>query len=396
MTTMNRKQSKLPRLDWGTAWVLGWLALAAWFGFGREWMRQSPTPAMAIVTPKSSASVSKVSLTKPAKIEAVAISQMRVGDQVPANNPIGDKDYEFGDTVDPPNWRKLTLLATKTDGTFADVQLLRPLWWLEEQKAEVGRSLLVEFPECGITGPSELLAIEPCPQIKIDPDFRVVTGVFKHDASKIIDVYVEGIVEPIGTTPNHPFYSTDRNAFVRADELREGERLKSFAGNPRVVRIVELTDSEPVYNLEVQCDHVFHIAASGVLVHNSTPCPKDIALGLREGLDNFLGGVRGVPWWNWRQAGLTTGNPRNLNAFGETFQQAATNARSIHFNLSGFDTTRAMSAPKDWLANNNLTNMEFRAILDNAGLLEKTKFYIDGKVFAQGSEVIEKLGLLIP
>lgn len=132
------------------------------------------------------------------------------------------------------------------------------------------------------------------------------------------------------------------------------------------------------------------------MAHHSSPFAKDIALGLGHGLENFLGRVRGVPWWNWRQAGLTTFNPRNLNLFRETFENAATNARSIHFDLTGFDITRAMRAPKDWLADENLTNMEFRTVLNNAGLLEKTKFYIDGNVLAQGSEVFSKLGLLIP
>ncbi|MFM9963706.1 MAG: hypothetical protein ACKV2Q_21060 [Planctomycetaceae bacterium] len=108
-----------------------------------------------------------------------------------------------------------------------------------------------------------------------------------------------------------------------------------------------------------------------------------------------MGRSRGIPWWNWWQAGLTSGNPRKLALFGETFQQAATNAKNVHFNLTGFDAQQAMSAPKNWLANKNLTNMEFKTILDNVGLLEKTTFYLAGKVYAQGAEVIEKLGLLI-
>jgi hypothetical protein len=53
-------------------------------------------------------------------------------------------------------------------------------------------------------------------------------------------VYVEGLDEPIGTTPNHPFWSEDRQTFVRADELKEGEHLRAFNGTPIVRRVVPL------------------------------------------------------------------------------------------------------------------------------------------------------------
>jgi hypothetical protein len=271
--TMNTNPStallrKLPRLSGNTAWLLGWLLLAAWFGCGREWLKHNPAPAQAAFRPRPSA------LASQPKLEAVAISQMRVGDQVPADNPTGEKDTEFGDTVDPPNWRKLVLLAPKKDGSTADVELLRPLWWLEEQQAEVGGTVDIQVPECGIEGRAEVLAIEPCPPIKPRPGLRVVTGTFKHRASQVLDVYVEGLDEPIGTTPNHPFWSEDRQTFVRADELNEGEHLRAFNGTPIVRRVVPLADPEPVFNLEVQCDHVYHVAKNGVLVHNSDPCPR--------------------------------------------------------------------------------------------------------------------------
>jgi hypothetical protein len=259
---------RLPRINFGTAWLLGWLMLAAWFGFGREWLRDTPTPAQAAVAPRPSA------LAPQPKLEVVAISKMRVGDQVPADNPTGEKDNEFGDTVDPPSWRKLVLLAPKKDGSFADVELLRPLWWLEEQQAEVGGEVDINVPECGIEGHAKVLTIEPCPPTKLRSGLRVVTGVFKHRASKVLDVYVEGLDEPIGTTPNHPFWSEDRQSFVRADELKEGEHLRAFNGTPIVRRVVPLEDPEPVFNLEVQCDHVYHVAKNGVLVHNSGPCPQ--------------------------------------------------------------------------------------------------------------------------
>lgn len=273
----------------GTLWLLGWLGLAAWFGFGREWLKHNPTPAEASVSPRPSA------LSPQPKLEAVAISKMKVGDQVPADNPTGERDTEFGDTVDPPSWRKLVLLAPKKDGSFADVELLRPLAWLQSQSAKVGGTVDIHVPECGIEGRAEVLSIQPCPAIKHDARYRIVTGTFKHQASKVIDVYVEGLDEPIGTTPNHPFWSEDRQTFVRADQLKEGERLRAFNGTPIVRRIVPLADPEPVFNLEVQRDHVYHVAKNGVLVHNSFAAfllDTNLLVALEEGAQSVIAAVQ--------------------------------------------------------------------------------------------------------
>lgn len=321
MTIMNTNcpittSRKFPRPTLGTAWLLGWLLLAAWFGFGREWLKHNPAPAQAALNSSASRQAltsgrsqvrtdlgaDAARLANAPKLEAVAISKMKVGDQVPADNPTGEKDNEFGDTVDPPSWRKLVLLAPKKDGLFADVELLRPLWWLEEHHAEVGGSVEINVPECGIEGQAQVLSIESCPALKHDSRYRIVTGTFKHQASKVLDLHVEGLDEPIGTTPNHPFWSEDRQQFVRADELKEGEHLRAFNGTPIVRRIVPLADPEPVFNLEVQCDHVYHVAKNGVLVHNSTPCP--ILLG-----ETMADRVRPAA----EAIGARTFSPRSLN-----------------------------------------------------------------------------------
>jgi hypothetical protein len=95
-----------------------------------------------------------------------------------------------------------------------------------------------------------------------------VTGTFRHRSARVLDLYVEGLAEPIGTTANHPFFSADEQRFKRADELRPGERLQSLAGTPQVVRIEQRPASQPVYNLEVQVDHVYHVGSCGLLVPN--------------------------------------------------------------------------------------------------------------------------------
>jgi hypothetical protein len=78
--------------------------------------------------------------------------------------------------------------------------------------------------------------------------------------------------ESIGTTANHPFWSVDRQEFVRAGSLEIGERLKTLSGNVKVVQQkLPRPSPEPVFNLEVHAEHVYFVGEDGVLVHNSGP-----------------------------------------------------------------------------------------------------------------------------
>jgi len=71
-------------------------------------------------------------------------------------------------------------------------------------------------------------------------------------------------------TSNHSIYSSDRLDFVPAGELRVGETLRNLDGDVRIESIEQLGSEERVYNLEIHGEHVFRVASSGVLVHNSS------------------------------------------------------------------------------------------------------------------------------
>ncbi len=144
------------------------------------------------------------------------IQNYRVGQSVRSENPTGEEDFSLGDhvgrdkgvrtlfqaakqrvltpfcsPVDPLSWRKIVLLASKVDGSTADVELLRPLDWLVDLCAEVGGTIELQLAELGIEGPAKVLAIEPCPIIRHNRAFRIVTGTFKHHAGKIIELGAE-------------------------------------------------------------------------------------------------------------------------------------------------------------------------------------------------------------
>ncbi|MBL8814374.1 MAG: glycohydrolase toxin TNT-related protein [Planctomycetaceae bacterium] len=200
-----------------------------------------------------------------------------IADRVLADNPgtDGQAPSDFGEYV-AAEWRILRLIVPKPDREWMKVTLARPKSWIEAAKRDSEGRLWLEFKELGIANWANVLAIEPCPEAAVGQG-RLVTGKFEHSSAEVIDLHVAGVSEPIGTTSNHPFWSEDRSDFVQAGRLRLGERLRLRDNStPAVTASVPRSQSVPVFNLEVDGEHVYYVAASGVLVHNSEDYyPKD-------------------------------------------------------------------------------------------------------------------------
>jgi hypothetical protein len=100
----------------------------------------------------------------------------------------------------------------------------------------------------------------------------VVTGTMKHLAPNVCDVYVSGLDEPLGVTTTHPIWSETRQKFVFAEDLQLGEELKTASGSPAAVVRVHQKRGPPesVFNLEVDGEHVYHVASNALLVHNDS------------------------------------------------------------------------------------------------------------------------------
>lgn len=173
-------------------------------------------------------------------------------------------DDEFGE--------RTNTYTPKLDGTIV---LLRPTEWLEHQFNSHGQ-MRITVPECGVDGLATVLDILPCPELA-EGNGSVVTGTFEHESTAVVNIAVDG-QEDIGSTPNHPFYSEDRNAFVAASKLNVGERVRMIDGSTQ--RVKSITSSEPskVYNVEVHGTHVYYVGEAGVLVHNSGLCPPSAVL----------------------------------------------------------------------------------------------------------------------
>nr|WP_044235914.1 Ig-like domain-containing protein [Gimesia maris] len=250
---------------WGGVSMMGLLCLLGTFLISGSlfWLAAPETEQQALIAPSTT-----VPLTHK------KIQDIQPGQWVKAENPAEEDDLEFGRHVDPTTWKLLTCIAPKLDGTKARVQLLRPDLWLSLHHAAVGETIYISVPECGIDGNAQVLEIANCPPIAVNPGpgFQIVTGTFQHEAAQTLDISVEDELKPIGTTPNHPIWSVDREAFVRADSLSVGEQLQTLNGIARITSITARGPPETVFNLEVQVKHTYFVTDSGVLVHNGGTC----------------------------------------------------------------------------------------------------------------------------
>ena len=163
---------------------------------------------------------------------------------------------------------------------FVVIELLRPVAWIEELELKAQSIVDLDLPELGASGPAVILEVAASPPI-VKGAGQVVTGTFCHWGHNLVDVVIDG-GEPIGCTATHLFWSEDRLDFVPAGDLQPGETLRTH--DDRLVSLTRVTPragSAPVYNLEVNLEHVYYVGNDGILVHNT--CPLRKALGLATG-----------------------------------------------------------------------------------------------------------------
>ncbi|MFO1062801.1 MAG: polymorphic toxin-type HINT domain-containing protein [Pirellulales bacterium] len=140
----------------------------------------------------------------------------------------------------------------------------------------IGAVVELDLPELGLTGPAIINNIETAPEVKRG-EGRVITATFHHSSGDVIDLVIgdDKSTESIGTTSNHPFWSVDRQEYVQAGSLRQGERVLTLHGETkRIVSHFARPGPQPVFNLEVFAEHVYYVGGDGLLVHNSGPYNK--------------------------------------------------------------------------------------------------------------------------
>jgi hypothetical protein len=139
----------------------------------------------------------------------------------------------------------------------------------------------MELHEMGLNGPARVVGIDPCPIIEPDDGTgrNVVTGTMAHPGANIVYLDITGLEEPLGVTDTHPIWSETRQDFVVAGQLEVGEQFRTVTGQSATLTKIHPHRGPPemVFNLEVDGQHVYHVASSGLLVHNN--CLGDLTPG---------------------------------------------------------------------------------------------------------------------
>lgn len=94
-----------------------------------------------------------------------------------------------------------------------------------------------------------------------------VTDTIHHIDHEVVLVTING--ELIETTPEHPFYTTERG-WVNAADLTVGDHVRDLDGSAGEITAVErVIRTQPMYNLTVDQAHTFFVGDGRWLVHNS-------------------------------------------------------------------------------------------------------------------------------
>ena len=206
--------------------------------------------------------------------------------------------------ITPALWRRLELVLERPDGSFAEVELIRPLWWLEQTGAVQGGTIHLEVTEAGLEGRARVVSLSD--DVTVDSRTAygaIVMATIRHENASVIELVLDGDeANALGVTPNHPLYSADRDAWVPAGEFEVGEHVETQDGvTATVTSIRDEGRRETVYNLEVYRAQTYHVGEQRLLAHNTGAACRDLSnwipktpndMGTR-GLGDLVGWTKG-------------------------------------------------------------------------------------------------------
>ena len=218
----------------------------------------------------------------------VKIENIQLGQRILTQNPIQDEALYENANDGFSCWKQISLEVRHASGSVVDVDLLRPMEWIERNNVTVGQRFSFELTEIEIDGCGVVRSIFDAPDV--DPGFgSVITGKFvTRAASDLVRVTLVDGTQITGTS-KHPVWSPDVADWRGLGEFQPGHCMQSRDGLVTFVAVEFLPDAAPVYNFEVAGEHVYEITELGILVHNADgfDCQRYLEL-LRKRTTNTL------------------------------------------------------------------------------------------------------------
>ncbi len=197
---------------------------------------------------------------------AMAIESIPVGTRLIGHNPQDwDTDYSMPEPDD--SWLVAKMSVKKDNGIWVDVEMIRPAAFWHRAGAFAGGQIMLTFAELEISNLAKIHSLEPTPPIAIGEGNVVTARMTTRQTHQLVRVQFSDQTTLIGT-PAHPIWSVSEQDWVDLEELDEGDLVLGESGPLEVVSTELIETLEPVYNLEVYGEHVYHVENSGILVHN--------------------------------------------------------------------------------------------------------------------------------
>lgn len=190
-----------------------------------------------------------------------------------AADPLVSADQIWADldrTAKKEKWLKGDFVGL--DGKTV-LSIARPDSWFKTLSKTGSNGYLIELPEMEVLETFWLKDLTPVSDkhvelLQLDGDLQPVTATISRNAPLVLSLVTDN--DTIGVTPEHRFFSHDRQEWVPAGELELAERLSTRSG---VVNLLSLDTlfrkPTPVYNLEVRRNHTYHVGKNELLVHNN-------------------------------------------------------------------------------------------------------------------------------
>jgi hypothetical protein len=104
---------------------------------------------------------------------------------------------------------------------------------MQQTGARAGATIDLGMQEIGISGKAKVLRIGAWTEDSRDNPHgsNIVTGKIEHQNAVVWDpVFNRDEAHPLGVTANHPLYSSDRDGWVPAGELKIDEKVRTIDG----------------------------------------------------------------------------------------------------------------------------------------------------------------------
>ncbi len=210
------------------------------------------------------------------------IEDVLLGYRVPSRNPASDESLNISPPPDYLGWKVICMEVKHRNGSIVDVQLMRSEDWIERNGLQIGAAIDLQLTEIEVEANGFVVSIEDGPEI-MPGDGAVVTGRFvTREGSDLVRVTFEDGTQLIGTT-NHPVWSPLDWDWRCLGEFEPGQFVYTRAGLLAVASVEKLPGWQPLYNIEVDGEHVYEVTAHGILVHNGNPLCEEL-LKLRIGV----------------------------------------------------------------------------------------------------------------